>query len=124
MKHTYDCFCIKCQEEDQPQRPTKLLVTAAIAVLAYVFFTHSALAADNFKDKPLEPVLACFGQASVMPEADGGLALPIKFAVDLCQGVTSIPEAMSKITCFNQAFKMFKLPLGVSVELCRKGGSK
>ncbi len=37
MDHSFSCPCIKCQQEDYPQRPIKLVITAVIAVLAVVF---------------------------------------------------------------------------------------
>ena len=37
MEHRFDCPCIKCQQEDYPQRPIKLVITAVIAVLALAF---------------------------------------------------------------------------------------
>ena len=35
--HRLDCPCIKCQQEDVPQRNGKIVVTAVIAVLALAF---------------------------------------------------------------------------------------
>ena len=37
MEHSFSCPCIKCQQEDYPQRPIKLVITAVIAVLALTF---------------------------------------------------------------------------------------
>ena len=37
MKHDFDCYCMKCQQEDVPPRVGKLMVTAVIAVLALAF---------------------------------------------------------------------------------------
>jgi hypothetical protein len=37
MEHRFDCPCIKCQQEDYPQRPIKLVIAAVIAVLALTF---------------------------------------------------------------------------------------
>ncbi len=34
MEHSFSCPCIKCQQEDVPQRPIKLVIAAVIAVLA------------------------------------------------------------------------------------------
>lgn len=34
MKHEFDCYCIKCQQEDVPERTSKLVVAAVITVLA------------------------------------------------------------------------------------------
>ena len=36
MKHEFDCYCIKCQQEDVPERTGKLVVTAVIGVLAWL----------------------------------------------------------------------------------------
>ena len=37
MEHSFSCPCIKCQQEDVPQRNGKIVVTAVIAVLALTF---------------------------------------------------------------------------------------
>jgi hypothetical protein len=37
MKHEFDCYCTKCQQEDVPPRAGKLLVAAVVAVLALAF---------------------------------------------------------------------------------------
>ena len=37
MEHSFSCPCIKCQQEDVPQRPIKLVIAAVIAVLALTF---------------------------------------------------------------------------------------
>ena len=37
MKHNHDCFCIKCQQEGVDPRPSKILITLAIAAMALAF---------------------------------------------------------------------------------------
>ena len=37
MEHSFSCPCIKCQQEDYPQRSGKIVVAAVIAVLALAF---------------------------------------------------------------------------------------
>ena len=120
MKHEFDCFCIKCQQEDYPQRPIKLVIAAVIAVLALALtFAQQAQAATAKGGEiiPEQPV-ACY--KALGDEIFGGI--PAGQGIALCAGTK---DAKKTLGCFAQSYALrvsdggLGLPLGLAVQLCR-----
>lgn len=119
MKHEFDCYCIKCQHEDVPQRTSKLVFAAVIAVLALALtFGQRAQAADikTLRSESVE----CY---KALGDEELGFVgkVTVGSAVELCAGTR---DAANTVACFVRAFYHkndggLGLPLGMAVKLCR-----
>jgi hypothetical protein len=124
MNHEFNCYCIKCQREDEPQRIGKMVVAAVITVLAMALtFGQRAQAAPakGGEVTPEQPV-ACF--KALGDSMFGGI--PVGQGITLCAGTR---DAMKTVRCFAQAYALREsdgglgLPLGQAVSLCKSSGS-